>query len=68
MIVRRSGIDLWRAELLKSFVGQEVLCITENLYPPDASLRRKLHHHLTSLCLMMLFDLFFTEAVSENNL
>lgn len=60
MIVRRSGIDWWsrRAELLKSFAGQEVLCLTENLYPPDASLRRKLHHHLTSLCLMMLFDLF----------
>lgn len=57
MIVRGSGVD-WRsrrAELLKSFAGQEVLCLTEDSFPPDASLRRKLHHHLTSLCLMMLF-------------
>lgn len=50
------------SELLKSFVGrgggQEVLCLTENLFPPDASLRRKLHHHSTSLCLMMLFCFF----------
>lgn len=69
MIVRRSGVDWWsrRAELLKRFVGQEVLCLTENLYPPDASLRRKLHHHLTSLCLMMLFC-FYRDAASENNL
>lgn len=60
MVVWRSGVWLaGRAELLKSFVGQEVLCLTENLCPPDASLRRKLHHHLTSLCLMMLFYVFY---------
>lgn len=60
MTVYRSGIDWWsrRTKLLKSCAGQEVLCLNEDLYPPDASLRRKLHHHLTSLCLMMLFHLF----------
>lgn len=61
------GIDWWRSELLKiALKGQEVLCLTENFYPPDASLRRKLHH-LTSLCLMMLFCCFYRAAVSENN-
>lgn len=61
------GIDWRRSELLKiALKGQEVLCLTENFYPPDASLRRKLHH-LTSLCLMMLFCCFYRAAVSENN-
>lgn len=70
MIVRRLGTDWWsrRAELIKSFAGQEVLCLTENFYPPDASLRRTFHHHSTSLCLMMHFVCFYTDAVSENNL